>query len=223
MIYEPLNTTAPIRQGDIFRAIPRLDVSLRVLPVVDELAGQRTSTWEAERQVSDQRPLVVMATAHPVDAIVITQDCDTVRRPYLALCEIVPLSTVVPDGLPTNAKKRAKRIMKVSNENPRSFYLPLDPALAPFEERMAVDFSVILRLNREDLEGLVSRRFCRLGEEAYQHFRETLAQFLRRYPVDPWYPLDAEEFAALGDPDAVPRPHQRPATSAAPATPPAEE
>jgi hypothetical protein len=83
---------------------------------------------------------------------------------------------------------------------------------------MGVDLGIILRLNRLDLEGMRSRRRCRLADEAYQHFRETLAQYLRRYPVDAWYPLDAEEFAAhLADyPGMTPRPHQVPGATSEP-------
>lgn len=75
---------------------------------------------------------------------------------------------------------------------------------------MLVDFGTILRIFRSDLEALLRRRSCRLGSEAYEHFRETLAQYLRRYPVDAWYPLDAAEFAQYkkSNQGAEPRPWQ---------------
>ena len=48
MIYEPVDPGAPIRQGDIFHSIPRVEVPLENLPVVydDE---DRNQTWTEAR------------------------------------------------------------------------------------------------------------------------------------------------------------------------------
>lgn len=104
-----------------------------------------------------------------------------------------------------------KTITRYSRENLRWFYLPEDPGF-DFTSRMAADFSLLLRARRLDLERLIELRVARLNELAYQHFRETLAQYFRRYPYDEWYPLTKEEFeeyqSAQGK-DVPPFPHQR--------------
>lgn len=203
MIYEKSNADDPIRQGDIFEALPRLDVSLSELGIIDVEGNPAKSSWDAARPVGQTEPLTVVAVATPVRAIVISQDCDCLNKTYINLCEIARMT----DPLPKSPLDRARKLMQWSLTSPRAFYLPADPEVAGLEERMVVDFGVTLRLKREDLQSLCSRRRCRLGSEAYQHFREALAQYLRRYPVDGWYVLDAVEFAAYRSkyPDVKPR------------------
>ena len=75
---------------------------------------------------------------------------------------------------------------------------------------MATDFTVTIRLPREDLEQF---RFCRQGrlnDVADEHFRERLSEFFRRYPYDEWYSLDDEELAEYKKrhPDSKPFPWQ---------------
>ncbi len=45
MIYEFPDSTVPIRQGDIFIGLPRIDLSLEQVLLVDE-EGERTAKWE---------------------------------------------------------------------------------------------------------------------------------------------------------------------------------
>ena len=59
---------------------------------------------------------------------------------------------------------------------------------------MAVDFRSVFSLDREDLTRFEAHRVGRLNPVATEHFREKLAEFFRRYPYDPWYPLSREEF-----------------------------
>jgi hypothetical protein len=84
--------------------------------------------------------------------------------------------------------------MQASKKNLKWFYLPEDSELG-FDKRMAVDFQVTLTVARQDLEAMRHLRKRRLNPEADEHFRERLAEFFRRYPVDEWYPLTAAEFS----------------------------
>lgn len=34
---------------------------------------------------------------------------------------------------------------------------------------------------------------------AYEHYREKIAEYFRRYPYDEWYPLSKEEFKVYND------------------------
>ena len=89
MIYEYVAPHEAIRQGDIFRKIPRVDLSLREMTVLartDKDPGSVQMDWEDALGDADVvevgedgtkpcfiRALVPLAA---VDAIVITQDCD---------------------------------------------------------------------------------------------------------------------------------------------------
>lgn len=76
---------------------------------------------------------------------------------------------------------------------------------------MAVDFGEIVSIARCDIEdNLRELRKCRLNKVAYEHYRECIAQYYRRYPYDEWYPLNKEEFEAYRETkgDVAPFPHQ---------------
>jgi hypothetical protein len=192
VIYEFPDHKAPIRQGDIFQSIPRIDLDLSKLPV---LAGKEAiqDDWLQASSVSNLvNALVAM---RPVLAIVITQDCDTVRMDDIALCEIDGLDSVEPSS--KGAKYPAKTmslITKHARLNLKWFYLPPDTTIR-FTDKMAVDFHLVLRVSRTYLEHNLARlRIGRLNQIATEHFRERLSEYYRRYPYDEWYPLDKAEF-----------------------------
>lgn len=190
MIYEFPDQHAPIRQGDIFAGLPRVEVSLSRLALIDS-NGPYTVDW---KEVADQSsPVNAILPIHSVTAIVINQDCDTVHGQDITLCEIRSFRNVERKSEQTNsAKSWVKILTQHARLNLKWFYLPPDQQLG-FDDKMAADFTVTIRLPREDLE---QYRFCRRGrlnEVADEHFRERLSEFFRRYPYDEWYPLDDEE------------------------------
>ena len=191
MIYTLPTPADDIRQGDIFVKLPRIDFSLSNLVVLgDEVDVQLD--WLAAVGAS-LAPLTIAVAARPVMAIVVTQDCDTLRASQITLCEIRPLADVIGD-IGQSLSKRVTNIPQQSKKNLKWFYLPPDTG-ARVSERMAVDFQVTLSVSRTDLERLKGMRTARLNPEADEHFRERLSEFYRRYPVDEWYPFDREEFA----------------------------
>jgi hypothetical protein len=100
VIYEFPGGTERIRQGDIFDRLPRFDVSLGELLLPGLMEGQdETTTWEEllTGYATDDWTVRLAVTARPVSAIVITQDCDTIRAPLITLCEVRPLANVVRD------------------------------------------------------------------------------------------------------------------------------
>ncbi|MBM4036599.1 MAG: hypothetical protein FJ291_33095 [Planctomycetes bacterium] len=121
----------------------------------------------------------------------ITQDCDAVREPELSLCEIKPFQTLEPD-VAKGLKARVGVITKNARKNYKWFYLPPDESMG-FGDMMGVDFRCTMRLPREELERYRHLRRGRLNAVAYDHFRERLAHFFRRYAYDEWYPLRREE------------------------------
>jgi hypothetical protein len=193
MIYEFPAPDSPIRQGDIFQTVPRIDVNLSKLPV---FSGDEPLSDDWLRVSSSSNPVLALVAMRPVQAIVITQDCDTVRVDDIALCEIERFNVVEPLG--KGAKYPAKTMSMITKHarlNLKWFYLPPDPGLG-FSDKMAVDFHSVLRVSRTYLEqNLTQLRLARLNQVATEHFRERLSEYYRRYPYDEWYSLDKAEFA----------------------------
>lgn len=199
MIYEIPPPDSPISQGDIFRGVPRVEISLDALSVLEEDEQLEQKAWKDILSASDphQPPTVTaILPIKPVLAIVITQNCDAARGHSLSLCEIDSFLTEKEKAQPpTNAKKWQSKIVKDIRQIPRLFYLPADQSIG-IDEKKAVDFRSVLRVTRTDLEAMRDHRIGRLNHVATEHFRESLAQFFRRYPVNEWYPLTKEEFEA---------------------------
>lgn len=210
VIYEGVQPDAPIRQGDIFANIPRLELSLSQLAVVDEEHQTSAVSWQ-DLVAEGRSQINAICWLRPVMGIVVTQDCDAIRAADITLCEIRPLADV--DFTFKSPGKGpewwAKMIPRQCQRNLKWFYLPPDP-LPQFSERMAVDFRVTIRVALADLQLLIHLRRGRLKPEADEHFRERLSEFFRRYPYDEWYSLDAQEFQAYQKdaPEAEPRPWQ---------------
>lgn len=68
MIYEYPSVEAPIRQGDIFTGLPRVDVPLKKLTVVGEIEDVETD-WEIIVQSGE--PVTAILPVRPVTAIVV--------------------------------------------------------------------------------------------------------------------------------------------------------
>lgn len=206
MIYNEPGISDPIRQGDIFKRIPRVDFSSAQLPVIDEDNKVRSTTWQdALHEDSDGSGITAVLPIVPVTAVVITQNCDAVRGEYICLCQINDfLEAIGLETPPKNAKKWQSKIVTHTRTNSRLFYLPADESFG-FSGPMAADFRVILRVKRTDIEAMMGLRVARLNDVATEHFRETLAQFFRRYPYNEWYSLTKEQLEAYREscPEAV--------------------
>lgn len=211
MIYEYPDASAPVRQGDIFVGLPRVETSLGRIPVLEEDGSTTEREW---REVAlQEKQIAAVLPVRPVAAIVATQDCDATHGQDITLCEIRPFQQVERKAAQTTAAKKWKNILtQHARINQKWFYLPPDARIG-FREKMAVDFMVTLRVPRVELEALRDFRRGRLNPVADEHFRERIAEFFRRYPYDEWYPLNSEELDAYKQeyPDVRPFPWQQPA------------
>lgn len=192
MIYSLPDPSDPIRQGDIFKDIPRADISLHKLVEIKEDRFVET-TWQRiiDAGVSST---TVAAQVKRVYAIIITQDCDALRSPDIALCEIGEFSSVLRVDTPSDLRRWVSLITRQTHFNLKWFYLPPWDEIG-FRERMAVDFQSIIRASRDDLEGLRGEfRVGRLNDVAIEHFRERVGEFFRRYAYNEWYPFNKQEF-----------------------------
>jgi len=207
MIYEFPDAGAPIRQGDIFVGLPRIDMSLRRVLLVDE-SGESETRWA---EIAEKgTPVNIIVPVRPVAAIVATQDCDAVRGRDITLCEIRDFRDVERKSRDTSSPKKWKDIItQQARINQKWFYLPPDDKVG-FTGKMAVDFMVTLRVARAELEELRGLRRGRLNVIADEHFRERIGEFFRRYAYDEWYPLDPDELKAyMGEyPETSPFPWQ---------------
>ncbi|MBP7708009.1 MAG: hypothetical protein KA243_12330 [Candidatus Aminicenantes bacterium] len=202
MIYQVLSPDNPICQGDIFVRLPRVDLSLDRFIILTEDA-ERAASW-AEVAPTDEA-IKAVVSVRSVAAIVASQDCDAQHERDITLCEIRSFLEVCGLPEPTTPKAWISLITRQSRLNLKWFYLPPDDSIG-FSQRMAVDFRVTLRVPRKDLEGLIHLRKGRLNARAYDHFRERLSEFFRRYSYDEWYPFNPEELASYREkyPEALP-------------------
>jgi hypothetical protein len=200
VIYEAVPPGAPIQQGDIFRNIPRVEISLAKMSVLvrrDEDTDVQEIAWHAalgNRFAVDQSDGCIRAVLpiFPAHGIVITQNCDALRAEAISLCEIAPFKEVFGGAMEPGSRNWVKTLTRQGTEGLRWFYLPEDSSFG-FPEKMGADFRTIMAIPRTDLEVLRSMRVGRLNNLAYEHFREKLAEFFRRYPVNAWYPLNKQE------------------------------
>jgi len=194
VIYEFPTPDVPIRQGDIFRGIPKAALSLTEVSILTEQNEPEAARWD---DLSDRNePIAAVVGLTPVMAIVITQDCDTIRAPEISFCEIRPIFDVVKLSTPPKTPtKWVDFLRRHAVQNLKWFYLPPDGQVG-FADRMAVDFQSVLRVPRDELEQLRNLRTGRLNTVADEHFRERLAEFFRRYPYNEWYPFSKIEFEA---------------------------
>lgn len=208
MIYEPVETGQGITQGDIFHHIPRVDLSLATLPVVED-EGTHEANWS---EIAVRSEITAILSVKSVAGIVITQNCDAQRGEYLCLAQIDPFLAILGQSAPPkNADKWQSLIVQQAKTNPRLFYLPADEGVG-FTEAMAADFRIIIRVARADLENLRGHRRGTLNHVSLGHFREALSHFFRRYAYNEWYPLTKEQFAAYAsrcDEPLEPFPWQR--------------
>ena len=209
MIYEFPEPNAPIRQGDIFVGLPRVEISLKNLTVLSENDVTEVVPWNTI--VEEGKNVSAILGIRPVRAIVATQDCDTLHSPDITLCEIRDFQDVDRSTKSCNSSKSwMNAITQQARKNLKWFYLPAETRIG-FSKRMAVDFLVTIRVGREDLWDHRGLRKGRLIPEADEHFRERLAEFFRRYPYDEWYSLEKAEFAEYKKsyPETEPREWQK--------------
>ncbi|MCD4767090.1 MAG: hypothetical protein K8R34_11330 [Methanosarcinales archaeon] len=191
MIFEYPDKSQPIRQGDIFYPLPLMALSLNNIAVLSEDGKFKQTSWE---MIKNETNVVVNAPIKPVWGVVATQDCDSNHAPVISIFEIGTFNEITKISQPSKTKIWVSLITQKSRLNARWFYLPRDETIG-FKERIAINFHVVFHIFRDDLEKNVEElRKGKLNKIAFQHYRESIAQYFRRYPYDEWYPLNNEEF-----------------------------
>jgi hypothetical protein len=194
LIYTTPAPEEPIRQGDIFHSIPRMDFSLEEFTCLEE--GKTVKRrWANYIEAASKSGVAAVVGVRAVTAIVITQDCDAVRSPDICLCEIMDFQQVERKAKDAKTPKGwVSIITQHCRINQKWYYLPMSAEIG-FQRKMGVDFRAVIRISRDDLERMRGNyRRARLNDIALAHFRERIGEFFRRFPYDEWYPLDPDEF-----------------------------
>jgi hypothetical protein len=199
LIYKFPEESEPIRQGDIFYPLPKTVLNLEGLLVMSQTGERQKECWAS---IYEEKPdATILTKLRPVWGIVATQDCDAAREdskkePMVSFFEIGPFESICLDQMPTKnvEEKFPVWIGPVCHRNLKWFYLPPDSKIG-FLNRMAIDFHHVFQLRLSDLSKNIGvLRKGRLNKMAYEHYRECIAQYFRRYPYDEWYPLNKDEF-----------------------------
>ena len=204
MIYKSPPTTDPIKQGDIFVHIPKVEISLKEISVPTDSSQADIVPWE--KIIESKSQVAAILPIRSVSGIVVTTDCDNLRSLYITLCEIRDFRDVEKNSKDTTSTKSwTRQIIRQSRHNLKWYYLPADEGVG-FEEKMGVDFTSTVSVLREELDSLKQFRVGRLNSIAYDHFRERLGNFFKRYSYDEWYSLTKDEFEEYkkSAPDAEP-------------------
>lgn len=189
-MYQFPDTTEEIRQGDIFIKLPKARVSMEDISVVDEMNNIKEVWWEQIATQGESFDLILPVTV--VAGIVISQDCDAARTEDLTLAEILPFDKL-EDIATLGPARFVQKLPRQTRLSQRWFYLPPDDRLG-FSDRMCADLRSIIQVPREHLERRRQLRIGRLVRVAYEHFRERVSEFYRRYPYNEWYPFTALEY-----------------------------
>lgn len=194
MCYEPLDPDQPIRQGDIFFPLPRPKISIDELQAISRDAGIEATKWV---DVQGRDEILTLVELEKTWGIVATQDCDATRSDSISLFQIVPFEKVY-GSRPSKPSAWVSVLTERICKNARWIYLPKDDSMG-INVEMAVNFDEVFQIERVDLERNIALRKGRLTNFAYEHYREAIAQYFRRYPYDEWYPFNKAQLEAYAN------------------------
>jgi hypothetical protein len=196
LIYESVKEDDDIRQGDIFYPLPYTILSLNKMQTLLKTEEPRLVTESSNWNELKGRDSIIISTGvRKAWGIVATQDCDSPKSPFISLFQVESFEDVFKMEPPKTDKTWQSTITTKCRLKANMFYLPPDNAIG-FNQRMAVNFHKIFQIQGEDLKENINLRKGRLNKIAYQHYRECIAQYFRRYPYDEWYPLNKNEYQA---------------------------
>jgi hypothetical protein len=200
VIYDLVGTEDDIKQGDIFYPLPYTILSLNKIQTLrkteDAKLVTEASNW---RNLQSIEEVIVISTGlKKTWGIVATQDCDSPKSPLISLFQIEPFLDVFKMPPPSNLKKWSSALTTTCRLKANLFYLPPDSTVG-IKDKMAANFHKVFQIQGDELKENISLRRGRLNKMAYQHYRECIAQYFRRYPYDEWYSLNKDEYRAYSE------------------------
>jgi hypothetical protein len=196
VIYESVKDNEDIRQGDIFYPLPYTILSLNKMQTLRKTEETKLITESSNwNKLQSGDSIIISTLIRKAWGIVATQDCDSPKSPFISLFQVEPFEDVFKMGNPASDKGWQSAITTKCRLKANMFYLPPDSTIG-FDRRMAANFHKVFQIQGEDLKENINLRKGRLNKVAYQHYRECIAQYFRRYPYDEWYPLNKSEYQA---------------------------
>jgi hypothetical protein len=192
--YEELDGDQPIRQGDIFFPLPCTNISLDEVQAISEDGDLEATNWAKAHGKEEIFATVVLEKTW---GIVATQDCDATWRSSISLFRIRPFKDVYGNR-PNRDSGWISVLTERTCKNASWFYFPKDTDIG-INEEMAVNFHEVFQVERVDLEKYINLRKGRLAYFAYEHYREAIAQYFRRYPYNEWYPFNKAQLEAYAN------------------------
>jgi hypothetical protein len=192
--YEKLDGDQPLRQGDIFSSLPFPNISLDNVQAVSEDGYLEATNWANAQSKKEISATVVLEKTW---GIVATQDCDATWRASISLFRIRPFEEVYGNPI----KKELGLVHALTErtcKNASWFYLPKDVDIG-INDALGVNFHEIFQVQKVDLEKYINLRKGRLLPFAYEHYREAIAQYFRRYPYNEWYPFNKVQLEAYAN------------------------
>lgn len=145
MIYEYPDVAALIRQGDIFVGLPRVEVSLGRIPVMEEDGSQTHRDWREIAALHEE--VTAILPVRPSlrwwrHRIAMRRTPETSR--YVRSARSGKSSESQPKRLPPRSGRTSSPSTHI---NQKWFYLPPDERIG-FTDKIAVNFMVTLRVPR---------------------------------------------------------------------------
>ncbi len=191
MCYELTPADQPLQQGDIFFPLPHPKLFLDEMEILSETAESMAVKWI---DIKDKDKIYATVELEKSWGIVATQNCDSSRVPLISLFQLDPFETINKTP-PRTPKAWVETLTERICKNASWFYLPKDERLG-IDHRMVVNFHKVFQVPRLDLVNNIELRRGRLIKVAYEHYRESIAQYYRRYPYNEWYPFEKAELEA---------------------------
>ena len=191
MCYEKLNGDQLVRQGDLFFPLPCPNISLDDVQAVSEDGYLEAMNWA---KAQDKRDISATVILEKTWGIVATQDCDATWRSSISLFRIRPFKEVYRNPISKDLGW-VHALTERACKNASWIYLPKDADIG-IDEEMAINFHEIFQVEKVDLEKYINLRKGRLASFAYEHYREAIAQYFRRYPYNEWYPFNKAQLEA---------------------------
>jgi hypothetical protein len=192
LCYDLPGVDQPIRQGDILYPLPYATLSLDSLQSFSR-AGFKASNWNdlmdsIKNDNDDKCGISILVALKKTWGIVASQDCDASNAPHVSIFQIEPFADVYKNPI-TTTKGWVSTLTERLCKNASWYYLPKDENIG-INFEMAVNFHRVIQFDRAELERNKNLRMGRLADFAYEHYREAIAQYYRRYPYDEWYPFN---------------------------------
>lgn len=194
-MYSAIREGDDLAQGDVIRRVVFAYVP-NSAPQLFDATGNPTEA-DPKAPWNPEERLAVLGEARISPAIILSQSCDVLHRPFLTVARVFPLEAM--DLAYARLQAPAKRVAHLYGQYQRAgvrpgvFYLREAPAQG-FPKSLASFLEIhTLRNDPATVDYLKANRILRLTGEAVQDLQFRLGYFFGRFAVEDEYMLTDEE------------------------------